>query len=362
MLEIWRAGGSNTGFSERLARKVEAEGWDGQMFMDSQCLSADPWALMGAWACVTERIKLSTGVTNPFTRHLAVTAASAATIQAISGGRAVLGLGRGDSALAWLGFAPVSIAVFERSLGTLQTLLSGGDVPFDDAGAAPGEAPSHEGLSLGARPEAARLKWLPADFPKVPLDVAATGPKVIRMSAPVAERVTFSVGADPERLAWAIGLGRDARAEHGLAIEDESWGAQIIVACHSDPEIAYEWAARSVPSLARFQVIQGAAVGPSAGEASFDAIRKGYDMTKHGDHEAKERLTEGAIDPTFVRNFAVVGTPDQCIERMAELRRLGLSRFVVVGPGFYPEEWGSAGDLFVREVLPAVRAEHSPTS
>ncbi len=103
MLEIWRAGGSNTGATPELARTVEAEGWDGQMFMDSQCLSADPYAQMGVWACSTERIRMSTGVTNPLTRNLAVTAGAAATIQAISGGRAVLGIGRGDSALAYLG-------------------------------------------------------------------------------------------------------------------------------------------------------------------------------------------------------------------------------------------------------------------
>src|SRR4051794_10413934 len=94
MLELWRAGGPNSSASAAVARAVEAEGWDGQMFMDSQSLSADPWVQMGAWAIATERLKLATGVTNPFTRHLAVTAACAASVQAISGGRAVLGLGR----------------------------------------------------------------------------------------------------------------------------------------------------------------------------------------------------------------------------------------------------------------------------
>jgi len=58
---------------------------------------------MGSWAAATERLKLCTGVSNPLTRHNAVAAACAATLQAISGGRAVLGIGRGDSALAYLG-------------------------------------------------------------------------------------------------------------------------------------------------------------------------------------------------------------------------------------------------------------------
>ncbi|MEJ2457585.1 MAG: hypothetical protein P8Y58_05325 [Novosphingobium sp.] len=46
------------------------------------CLSADPYAQMGVWACSTERIGLSTGVTSPLTRTLAVTANAAADLSA----------------------------------------------------------------------------------------------------------------------------------------------------------------------------------------------------------------------------------------------------------------------------------------
>ena len=128
MIEFWKAGGSETTASMDAARSVEAEGWDGQMFMDSQSLCADPYVRMGVWAAATEKLKLSTGVTNPLTRHPAVTAAAAATLQSISGGRAVLGIGRGDSALAYLGQAPAGLGVFHRTLSDLQTLLSGGEV------------------------------------------------------------------------------------------------------------------------------------------------------------------------------------------------------------------------------------------
>src|SRR5438128_586664 len=123
MIEIWRSGGSNMTVSADVAWRVEAEGWDGQMFMDSQSLALDPYVMMGAWGAATERLKLCTGVTNPFTRHIAVTAGSAATVHAVTGGRAVLGIGRGDSALAYLGLAPVGLARFERALRNLQTLL-----------------------------------------------------------------------------------------------------------------------------------------------------------------------------------------------------------------------------------------------
>ena len=356
MREIWRAGGSSTGATPELARAVEAEGWDGQMFMDSQCLSADPYAQMGVWACSTGRLKLSTGVTNPLTRNLAVTAGGAATIQAISGGRAVLGIGRGDSALAYLGHAPVGLARFEQALRHLQVLLSGGEIPFEEFGSS-GEAASIHALSLGNRPEGVRLKWLPEGMPKVPLDVAATGPRVIAMSAPLAERVTFSVGADPERMRWALDLAGKARAQAGLGADGISYGAQIVVVCHSDPATAMEVAMHMAPPLARFQTMQGQ-VGPAdaATETELAKIREGYDMTEHGKIGSTERIVGGALSPEFVARFAVVGTPEHCLERLRGLMALGLDRLVLVGPGFYPADWGEAANLFVREVLPALRA------
>jgi 5,10-methylenetetrahydromethanopterin reductase len=352
-LEIWRAGGSNTGATQELVHAVEAEGWDGQMFMDSQSLSADPYAQMGAWAAWSERLLLSPGVTNPITRNLAVTAASIVTIQAISGGRAVLGIGRGDSALAYLGLAPARLATFERALTSLQTLLSGDEVPFEATGERGGanEGSVHS-LSLGARAEGVKLKWLPQGLPKVPLDVAATGPKVIQMGARIAERVTFSIGAEVERVEWALGVARAAQAA------PVSYGAQVIVVCHPDQATAMEVAMAMVPPLARFQVMQRSAAGPSgAGDgSSYEAIREGYDMTKHGGVHETERLTHGALSPQFVRRFAIVGSPDHCTRRLVELRDAGLERFVVVGPGFYPPRWGEAAGLFAKEVMPALRA------
>lgn len=358
MVEIWRAGGSSTGFSPAAARAVEEAGWHGQMFMDSQSLSADPWVLMGAWAGATGRLKLSPGVTNPLTRNLAVTAAAAASVQAVSGGRAVLGLGRGDSALAWLGHAPVGLADFERAIRTLQALLAGEAVDFT-ALEGDAAASSAETLSLGDRPGAARLKWLPAGLPKVPLDIAATGPKVIAMAAPLCERVTFSLGAMPERIDWGLALARQARLAAGLPGEGPSWGAQVVVVCNPDEEAALALATSFVQPLARFQVIQGKGAGPFApGDAeALMAIRQEYDMNRHADVTGGNRLAGGTVlAPDFVRRFAVVGGPAHCLARLRGLLDRGLDRLVIVGPGFYPEAWGEARHLFEREVLPALKA------
>ena len=351
MIEFWRAGGGSESTNPEAAPAVEAEGWDGQMFMDSQSLGREPYVLMGAWAMRTERLKLGTGVTNPLTRHPAVTAAGAASVHAISGGRAVLGIGRGDSALAYLGYAPVRLPQFERALNNIQTLLSGGEISFGGHDML-GDAPTLDSLALGHRPSGTQLKWLPPELPKVPLDVAATGPKVIEMSVALAERVTFSVGAMPERLDWAMDIAR------GVGRDGVSYGAQIIVVCDTDLDKAMEWAKSAVAPLARFQVMQGNAAGPTGGsdDANFSAVGESYDMTKHGKVHETEKLVGTSFTPDFVKRFAVVGPPDHCIERLLELVRCGMERFVVVGPGFYDEPRGNRGGLFASEVMPAVRA------
>lgn len=347
MIEFWRSGGGFT--TIEAVKAAEAEGWDGQMFQDSLSLSPNPYVVMGACAIATDKIKLSTGVTNPLTRHIALTASGAAALQAISGGRAVLGIGRG-------GLVPTPLAAFEQALTDLQTLLNGGKIVAWPHAPTAG-APPPDSRSLDDRP-ASGMDWLPQGLPKVPLDVAATGPKVIDIAAPLAERVTFSVGAIPERIDWALGVARAARAGKGLTDTDASYGAQIIVVCHPDRNTAQAIATSMVPPLSRFQVIQGLPGGPmSPSDAqNFAAICEGYKKAQQNKNPEAIRRIGKSLTPDFIERFAVVGPPNHCIERLVQLVRLGLERFVVVGPGFYPEPGGSGGSLFVREVMPAVRA------
>ena len=357
MIEFWRQGGGPKSTWAAQARRIEAAGWDGETFMDSQCLSADPFVCMGLWAAVTTHLQLCTGTTNPLTRHPVVTAGSMASVQAVSGGRAVLGIGRGDSALAFLGFGPARLDAFRRALEEIQALLHCEAVAFS-RNAWSVDAPSLDTLSLARRPKAARLAWLPDGLPKVPLDVAATGPKVIEMAAAIAERVTFSVGAMPERVAWALDLARAARRARGLQDQPLSYGAQVIVACHPDERAMCEIALSQVPALARFQVMQGQVAGPASEReaANFAAIRRSYDMTRHGDIHANDKLIGAALDWDFVSRFAIVGSPEHCVERFLELHALGIERFVVVGPGHFDEPDPEGHGIFAQEVMPAVRA------
>jgi len=133
-VEFWRVANGFPGTTASEAEHAEADGWDGLSIPDSQNLTGDPYVALALAASVTSKLLLRPGVTNSFTRHPAVTAASILTVQVESKGRAVLGIGRGDSALAYLGLAPVPVNLFRTYVERVQGYLRGEEMPFDTDG------------------------------------------------------------------------------------------------------------------------------------------------------------------------------------------------------------------------------------
>ena len=162
-------------------------------------------------AQATEGLQVSSGVTNPVTRHPAVTASAVASVNRLAPGRVQLGIGRGDSALAHLGRAPARVADFERYLAAVQTYLRGEEIPFEELNFGETLAPLVDELELADTAGTSKISWLPGSAGKVPVEVSATGPRVIGAAARYAERIMFALGADPERIEWGIEIARDAR-------------------------------------------------------------------------------------------------------------------------------------------------------
>ncbi|MDX6649133.1 MAG: 5,10-methylenetetrahydromethanopterin reductase [Solirubrobacteraceae bacterium] len=274
-MEVWLHTFSFPRRVAELARRAEEWGFAGLLVADSQNLNADVWVELALAAAATERIGLGTGVTNPVTRHPAVTASAAATLQVETGGRAVLGLGRGDSALEQIGRRPVSPAELEEATLAIQGYLSGAEVPLEGGGGS-------------------RIAWLPdPGVPKVPVAIAATGRRVIELAARHGDRIDFSVGAEPDRVRWAVDVARAAAGGRELSL-----GAFVNAAVNADRARARDLVRGNVAIFAGF----GA-----------------------GGHPPD-------LDDAFVDRFAIAGPADEVTSRLRELAALGLDRVIVV-PG-----------------------------
>jgi 5,10-methylenetetrahydromethanopterin reductase len=334
-MEIWLHSFPRPGTTAAVARSAEAAGYDGLLLADSQNLTADIWVELALAAAATERLRLGPGVTNPRTRHPAVTAAAAATLAAESGGRVTLGFGRGDSALTQIGREPTPAAEFERGLEALQGYLLG-------------EAVEVEGYS-------GKIAWLPREGePKVPVAVAATGPHVIGAAARLAEEVDFTVGAEQERLRWAVETARRAEAE---ASRDASLrlGAYVNVAVADDRTTARELIRGSTSTLARFGTEGAPADGLSTvTREGIERLGDAYRKDQHG--QAAGTAAQGLSDD-FIDRFAVCGPAAEVTDRLLALRDLGLERLIIV-PGSLdadPYALAESNAHFEREVLPALR-------
>jgi 5,10-methylenetetrahydromethanopterin reductase len=352
--ELWIVAFPHATEAARAADRAESEGFDGIAFPDTQGIAGDPYVAMALAAWTTDRLKLATGVTNPYTRHPAVTASAIATIQAESGGRAVLGIGRGNSALGYLGLAPAPVSRFEHYLVRLQGYLRGEPVELDDAVAA--GMHSAETLGLGARPAASRIDWLPRPEPKVPVDVAATGPKVIALAARRAERITFAVGADEERVVWAMEVAREARRQAGLNPATLSLGCYVNMGVDADLSTARTLVSGILAAISRYSVLHGLPSGPLSEESKrvLDKVRGAYDMTRHAQSETAQT---SALTEDFIDRHAIVGSAQTCAARLLGLFALGLDHLVLFHGSLGSEraQVESSRALLVHEVLPAVR-------
>lgn len=330
------------GYTARLARRIEEMGFDILLTPDTQNLAGDPYGQLALAAAQTTTLRLGTGVTNPITRVAAVTAGAMATLHIESGGRAVCGLGRGDSAAAHIGRRPATTEQTRRYAEAVRAYLRGGEVMIGD--------------------RATTMRWIqPGDLPPLPIDIACTGPRTIRMAADVADRVSFAVGSVPERIAWALGVLNQRLEETGRDRASLSVGAYVNLVCDPDEARAIELVRMISGLVAHFAGMRDAPVDHLPPQLKPLAVRlkTEYDMQRHAQRAGKHLER---VDDEFVDWFSIAGPAPKCIDRLGELIDLGLEHVYILGgsPVAAPhgERVSAAVDQtghFAREVMPHFR-------
>src|SRR3954465_3473562 len=176
-----------------LTKKAEDHGFEYSWTYDSHILWQDSYATLPLVAAATEQIKLGHCVTNPGIRDPTVTASWYATMQDVSNGRMIMGIGRGDSSRRVVGLKPVKVAEFEARLRMMKELMNGREVEWS-------------GKEL-------ELKWAQGR-PEIPLHVAGYGPRALGVAGRVGDGVIIQL-ADPQIIQWIMGTARAAAEEAG---------------------------------------------------------------------------------------------------------------------------------------------------
>lgn len=320
----------------RIAQFAEGLGFASLLLVDSQNLAPEVWSHLQLAAAATERIRLGPGVSNSVTRDPAVTACAAITLQVESRGRALLGLGRGDSSVQRIGKRPDRLASFERYVVALQAYLRG-------------EAVDRDGF-------ASRIEWLAGrNVRKVPVEIAATGPRMIELAARHADAVVLAVGADSEHLGGALARARAAADRAGRTAGAVRYGAFITCAINPERAVALDAVRGAAATFARFSSFAGSPIdelpAPLASAARY--LREHYDMREHVRSAAHAR----ALPEEFVDWFAIAGPVAHALGRFAKLKALGLD-FCHVVPGSADSPGpviATSIQLLSTEVVPAMR-------
>ena len=339
-LQLWTMGLPEPGTAPFQAELAQVAGWDGITFVDSQNLVGDPFVAVALAARATDRLRFATGVTNAFTRHPAALATVAATVQEESG-RSLRARDRPRRHRALPPRPPADAGDRVRRRGSATCRRT---------------SPARR--STATAPRAGSGGSTGPGQPKVPLDIAASGPRMLELAGGIAEQVTLAVGADPDRVEWALGLARDAAAAAGRDPASISFGMYVNVGCHPDVDAARALIAGGVAAFAHFSAMPGST---GAGLDATPTARwspRSVAGTTATTISTTPPSTPARCVPEFVDRFAIVGPPAVVVERLDALHALGVDRFVITGPSFRSDRdhARTAGALLTEEVLPAVRA------
>lgn len=289
-----------------LMSEAESLGYDAVWCADSHLIWREAFSLLGAATGLTDHATLGTAVTNIETRHLTVVASAMATLQDLSGGRMICGVGLGDSALETLGLRKTKRLALEQAVDHLRRLWAGEEVGLEDG-------------------TSGRLAWQQATH--VPIYFGASGRNMLLDAGRIADGVIVLVGAAPARVAAALSVFRDGADQHER--DPDKLEHVVWVAC-SVADDSRE-AVNAVRSHAARAITHALPLELSPEEASVaDEVWRKYDYYQH---VGREPAHASAIPDHIARRFAIAGTPEECAEQVRALEAVGARHLGIIPMG-----------------------------
>ncbi|AEB68855.1 MULTISPECIES: 5,10-methylenetetrahydromethanopterin reductase [Methanothrix] len=285
-----------------MAKLAEDAGF-GNIWITDHYNNRDVWTTLAVLSLLTNKISLGTGVTNPYTRNAAITASSIASINELSGGRAILGIGPGDKAtfdkmgIDW--DKPLS-RVRETVLAIRAFLAK--------------EQVSQAGF------KGAQMSFTTS---KIPIYIGAQGPKMLELAGAISDGVLINA-SHPDDFKFAVPMIRAGAEKAGRKPEDVQVCAYASFSADKDPAKAVNASKIVVAFIVAGSpenVLERHGIGMDEAKAISDAISR-FDF-------------KGAMDgvtPRMTEAFSISGAPADCRARIDELLSTGVTQIVVGSP------------------------------
>ena len=295
----------------RWARAAEDAGFDIVGIADSQSVYRDVYMCLALCAAGTRRVRLGPRVINPLTRHPAVVAGAAATLAEMAPGRTMLGIGTGDSAVLNLGLTPSSRARLRAYVGTVRELLETGHSTWD------------------GRP--CRMTWGAAADGRIPIYLAASGPRMLRLAGEIGDGVIINTGLTPDIVRDSIAQVRAGAESAGRSLDDVDLWWLPVANVRGDRGAAIDEVAMTLASagshLSRFTT-EGKHIPPELHDAVV-ALGDRYRPEEHSKPDSSNRglIRELGLLDYLAERFAIAGTVEDCVAKIEAAAEAGARQF-----------------------------------
>jgi 5,10-methylenetetrahydromethanopterin reductase len=292
---------------EQLAERTDRYGYAMIGIADTPGNAMDPWVSAAMVARASRRTRVALCVTNLLTRHPAVSAAAIASLDHISGGRAVLGIGAGHSGTRNVGLAKANAAQLGDGVTFIRTLLRGEPATLDGA--------------------SAHLPWIKR---APPVFLAASHPKPLQAAGRTADGAFANFGLAAENIrASEAQIIAGAQAAGRSPNELEIWQIAALD-CNEDRDAARGKVGAMLAFLAGYVIgdknLETRGV-PEPLRAPLLELRRRY-STRPG--AADIRLVEelGLFD-YLSRRLSICGNVQDCLEQALAAKAAGAKRLML---------------------------------
>ncbi len=305
----------------RRAKFAEDNGFEQVWVAESHLTCRDHNVALALAILNTSRIKIGPGVTNPVLHENSVAACAVATLDELSGGRVLFGIGSGDTPVYTLGKKMAKLQTMRDAIRQIRAFVRGEEVPYGG----------------GAK---VRM-WCKRD---IPIYTSAEGPKTLQMSAEVADGVIVGSGVYKETVDWVMGnLNRGlASRERSLGALDVIFGA--VVSVDRDGRAAREKVRARVANRAHHNFRVTLDSVPPAHRPEIQRLLDNFDVSDWRSPKHVPLITDYILD-----RFTITGTPEECVERIREIESYGVKSIMIDPP---VQDFDKSLELFAKEVLP----------